>query len=94
VNIHYLVGTDGFAKVTTAQFRAKTGERKPTKKGTQVPRTRSGQKYPGGKWLRRSLAELSRRQNAHTATVSGSTKGRSLNAMAFQKPGSMKSRAR
>lgn len=94
LNIHYIISTEGYAKVTTAQYRAKTGERKPTKKGTQPPRTRVGKSYPGGKQLRRALAELGRRQNAHAATIGGGVKGRSVNAMAFQKPGSMKTRAR
>jgi hypothetical protein len=94
MNIHYTVGTEGYARVTTEQYRAKTGERKATKKGTRPARTRTGQAYPGGKWLRRAFAELGRRQNAHAATTSSMVKGRSVNPLAFQKPGSMKARAR
>jgi hypothetical protein len=94
VNIHYVVGPEGYAKVTTPQYRQKTGERKPTKKGTQPARTRDGKAFPGGKQLRRGFTELSRRRKAHQATISSMTKGRSVNPLAFQEPGSMKTRAR
>lgn len=94
MNIHYWVGPQGFEYLTTAQYRQRTGERKPTSKGTKPPRSRAGQTYPGGRELRRALAELSRRQSAHQATVGGIKRGKSINPEAYQKPGSMKTRAR
>lgn len=94
MNIHFILSTEGYAKVTTAQYRAKTGERKATKKGTQPPRTRAGKAYPGGKQLRRAYEELYRRHKAHETTISTMHRGKSINPLAFQKPGSMKTRAR
>ena len=102
MNIHYIVGPEGYAKVTTAQYRQKTGERKPTSKGTQPPRTRTNvntvlphNAYPGGKRLRKAMANLKRRQDARDATcgmTSGGKGRRTINALAFQMPGSMRMR--
>lgn len=114
MNIHYVVGPEGFTRVSTIQYRAKTGERKATKKGTQPPRTRedigrcvSGMKsptmdrirtsavYPGGKRLRRAMANLKRRQDAREKTCgmsSGGKGSRTINSLAFQNPGSMQMR--
>lgn len=94
MNIHYTIGAEGFAKVTTPEYRKRTGERKPTKKGTKPANTRPGQEYPGGKQMRKALRELGRRQNAHATLVNSSGKGRNINVLAYQKPGSMKTRAR
>jgi hypothetical protein len=92
MNIHF-IGPD---RVDTASYRRRKGERGPTAKGTKPPRTRPGQTYPGGKHMRRALKELSRRQSAREATVSGTRRGgKSLDYnLAFQMPGSMKTRAR
>lgn len=99
MNIHYSIVDGVIASIPTGQYRARTGERKPTKKGTQTPRTRSNvdaklphNAYPGGKRLRKAMSNLARRQRAHEATTGGSTKGRTLNVLAFQKPGSMRMR--
>jgi hypothetical protein len=113
MNIHYIIENGVIASVTTAQYRARTGERKPSSKGTKPPRSRENigkthgikksgmlarihatKVYPGGKQLRRAQAELGRRQEAHNKTVGGMMKGKSVNPAAFQKPGSMKTRAR
>lgn len=112
MNIHYVLGPDGYSRVTTEQYRRKTGERKPTKKGTKPPRTREGigvtnasmnqatadrvrasAVFPGGKQLRRAMAALTRRQKAH-AEIGKATRGKRSDASAYQKPGSMKVRAR
>lgn len=94
MNIHYLVGAQGFEKLTTPQYRARTGERKATKKGTKPPRTRVGKEFPGGKHLRRAHKELARRRKAQQDTIGAMRKGKSINPLAFQEPGSMKGRAR
>lgn len=72
MNIHFMAGT----KVPTPRGH------KPSKAGTQPPRTREGQTYPGGKHLRRSLAKLAQRKTGHTnsrfpqrETLPGSMKG-------------------
>lgn len=102
MNIHYVIGPDGFTRVTTAQYRAKTGERKATSKGTKPPRTRNNlntalahNAYPGGKRLRRAMANLKRRQDERNKTcgmTSGGKGRRTINALAFQMPGSMQMR--
>lgn len=113
MNIHWSIVDGQIQYLTTAQYRARTGERKPSSKGTKPPRSRdnigklNGIKksgtidrirasavYPGGKHLRRAMAEQSRRQSAHEKTINASGRGKTVNAMAFQKPGSMKLRAR
>lgn len=94
MNIHYIVGPEGYAKVTTEQYRRKTGERKPTKKGTQPPRTRAGKAFPGGKQLRKAHENLARRRKAQQDIVGNMRKGKSINPLAYQEPGSMKVRAR
>jgi hypothetical protein len=91
MNIHY-IGPD---KVETGAYRKRTGERRPTAKGTKPARQRSGQTYAGGRELRKAQEILSRRQNARTLTVNGGRKGKSIDyETAFQMPGSMKRRAR
>jgi hypothetical protein len=114
MNIHFSIVDGVVAKVPTGQYRQRTGERKPTKKGTQAPRTRenigiivSGMNsatieriktsavYPGGKRLRRSMANLKRRQDARDKTCgmsSGGKGSRTINSLAFQQPGSMRMR--
>lgn len=56
MNIHFIAGV----KVPTPR-----GHR-PSKAGTQPPRTREGQTYPGGREMRRSLARLAQRKKMHT----------------------------
>ena len=91
MNIHFI----GPEKVSTAQYRARTGERKATNKGTEPAKTRPGQEYPGGRQMRKAMRALGRRQNAHASLMNSSGgKGKSINPQAFQKPGSMKARAR
>jgi hypothetical protein len=111
MNIHYVLGPDGYSRVTTIEYRRKTGERKATKKGTQAPRTRenigrtgglpaamaervrTSAVYPGGKRLRKAMANLTRRKDAQEKTRQGMGKGsKSVNPAAYQTPGSMRMR--
>ena len=112
MNIHYVVGSNGIERLTTSQYRARTGERKATSKGTKPPRTRNGignsqyakksamqerirtsSVYPGGKQFRRAMAILTMRQTAHS-NIGKSSRGKRSDASAYNKPGSMKVRAR
>ena len=72
MNIHYMAGQ----KMPTPRGH------KPSKAGTQPPRTRSGKTYPGGRPLRRKLAKLALRKDQHLLnrwpdreTAPGSMKG-------------------
>ncbi len=55
MNIHFIAGV----KVPTPRGH------KPSKAGTQPPRTREGQTYPGGKRLRSAYAKLALRKQQH-----------------------------
>lgn len=100
MNIHFSIVDGQIGHIPTGQYRARTGERKPSKKGTQPPRTRSNvdaklahNAYPGGKKLRKAMANLKRRLDARDKTcgmTSGGKGNRTINALAFQKPGSMR----
>jgi hypothetical protein len=112
VNIHYIISPEGIQYVTTEQYRSRTGQHRPSSKGTAKPRTRNGigntqgikksamqerirssSVYPGGKQLRRAMAILTQRQTAHS-NIGKNTRGKRSDASAYNKPGSMKVRAR
>lgn len=57
MNIHFIKG----ARVSASQARS-AGLTVGSGKGTVAPRTRDGKEYPGGRSLRRSLANLKRRR--------------------------------
>lgn len=94
MNIHYSIVDGVIAPIATGLYRQRTGERRATNKGTKTPNTRPGKSFPGGKQLRRAFTELHRRRKAQQATISSMGKGKSINPLAFQQPGSMKTRAR
>lgn len=57
----------------------------------EPPRTRSGQKFPGGKHMRKALARLAARQSAYVADKAGALdRNPNLGDGFTTKPGSMK----
>lgn len=90
MNIHHHMG----AYMTAEQAKA-LGHSLGSGKGTKPPRTRPGQKYPGGKALRRALANRTQR-------IEGKQRGRRPDRIlsredetpwgsyGFTKPGSMR----
>lgn len=81
MNIHYYMGS-----MRTAKQAREIGLSVGSAKGTEAPRTRSGQTYPGGKALRRAFAKLRARKADRDETLAGNNQ---LNPGAFKMPGSM-----
>lgn len=81
MNIHYYMGS-----MRTAKQAREIGLSVGSSKGTEPPRTRQGQTYPGGKALRRAYAKLAMRKKDREATMAGNNK---LVPGAFKVPGSM-----
>jgi hypothetical protein len=108
VNIHY-IGAEKVDTITyrrrTGETKATSKGTNPPRTRSDIGKTngsmgqgtinriQSSSVYPGGKQLRRAMATITRRRNDHD-NIGKNSRGKNSHVSAYNKPGSMKVRAR